>query len=392
MLVLKSRDTSLLDSEKRTLRSFFLLYIFFSFVIIVFSSIIYYNSQKELMFEKQNSKLKKYSSKLIKDLEYMHKNFYDGIKYPRYANFKSAIYDSSGKLIFSTLEYNDVNLELTIYNTHNKTHYIRLLNSFYLGAMYVVIEIDNNLKNSFYIKTIFFGTVLFSIFLITGYFLLRLLLKPMRESLHLLDRFIKDTTHELNTPVSSILANIEMIDRDKMVEKNLKKLKRMEVAAKTISTIYDDLTFVALGNKTKNRNENIDIKELLEERGEFFKTLAESKKIKINYDLKSSYIYMDKSKITRVIDNLLSNSIKYNISRGYIMINSSQNYFSIEDSGIGIAKEDLNRICQRYARFNDSEGGFGIGLSIVAAIIDEYSMNIEIKSELNKGTKVSLRW
>ena len=392
MLVLKSRDTSLLDSEKRTLRSFFILYILFSFVIIVFSSIIYYNSQKELMFEKQNSQLKRYSSKLIKDLEYMHKNFYDGIKYPRYKNFKSAIYDSSGKLIFSTLEQNNVNLELTIYNTHDKTHYIRLLNSFYLGAMYVVIEIENNFINSFYIRTIFFGIVLFSIFLIAGYFLLRLLLKPMRESLHLLDRFIKDTTHELNTPVSSILANIEMIDRDKMVEKNLKKLKRIEVAAKTISTIYEDLTYVALGNKSKNRDEDIDLKELLKERGEFFKTLAESKKITISYDLKGSYIYMDRGKMVRVIDNLLSNAIKYNKSRGNIMIASTKNSFSIEDSGIGIAKEDLSKICQRYARFNDSEGGFGIGLSIVSAIIDEYKMKIEIKSELNRGTKVSLIW
>ncbi len=392
MLVLKNRDTSLLDSEKRTLRSFFLLYIFFSLVIIVFSSIIYYNSQKELMFEKQNSKLKKFSSKLIKDLEFMHKNFYDGIEYPRYKDFKSAIYDSSGKLIFSTLEQKNVNLELTIYNIGDKTHYIRLLNSFYLGAMYVVIEIDNNFLNSFYFKIIFFGVVLFSIFLVAGYFLLRLLLKPMRETLHLLDRFIKDTTHELNTPVSSILANIEMIDREKMIEKNLKKLNRMEVAAKTISSIYEDLTFVALGNKTKNKDEYINLKDLLYERGEFFKTLAESKKIKIIYDLKDSFIIIDKSKMIRVIDNLLSNAIKYNKTRGFIKISSFKKSFSIEDSGIGIAKEDLNKICQRYARFNDSEGGFGIGLSIVSAIIDEYDMKIEIDSKLGIGTKVSLKW
>jgi len=392
LLVLKNRDTSLLDSEKRTLRSFFLLYIFFSLVIIVFSSIIYYNSQKELMFEKQNSKLKKFSSKLIKDLEFMHKNFYDGIEYPRYKDFKSAIYDSSGKLIFSTLEQKNVNLELTIYNIGDKTHYIRLLNSFYLGAMYVVIEIDNNFLNSFYFKIIFFGVVLFSIFLVAGYFLLRLLLKPMRETLHLLDRFIKDTTHELNTPVSSILANIEMIDREKMIEKNLKKLNRMEVAAKTISSIYEDLTFVALGNKTKNKDEYINLKDLLYERGEFFKTLAESKKIKIIYDLKDSFIIIDKSKMIRVIDNLLSNAIKYNKTRGFIKISSFKKSFSIEDSGIGIAKEDLNKICQRYARFNDSEGGFGIGLSIVSAIIDEYDMKIEIDSKLGIGTKVSLKW
>ena len=392
MLVSKSKDTSLLDSEKRTLRSFFILYFFLTLIIIVFSSIIYYNSQKELMFEKQNSKFKKYSSKLIRDLKFMHNNFYDGIKYPRYKEFRSAIYDSSGKLIFSTLENKNVNLDLTIYKIGDKIHYIRLLNYFYLGAMYVVIEIDNNLGNIFLLKTAFFGLVLLIIFLIAGYFLLNLLLKPMRESLYLLDRFIKDTTHELNTPVSTILANIEMMDKEKMIEKNLKKLKRIEVAGKTLSTIYEDLTFVALGNKTKNKDEKIDIKELLFERGEFFKTLAESKKIKIFYDLKESYLVIDRAKITRVIDNLLSNAIKYNKTNGIIKITSDKNSFIIEDSGIGIGKENLKKIYQRYSRFNESEGGFGIGLNIVWAITKEYNINMDIKSTINKGTKVILQW
>lgn len=392
MLVLKSKGTSLLDSEKRTLRSFFFLYLIFSLVIIIFSSILYYNSQKELMFERQNSKLKRYSSKLIKDLEYMHNNFFYGIKYPRYKKFKSAIYDSSDKLIFSTLDEKKVNLELTIYKINNKIHYIRLLNSFYLGAMYVVIEINDNMGKVFLFRTIFFGVILFIIFIIAGYFLLRLLLKPMRESLYLLDRFIKDTTHELNTPISSILANIEMIDKNKMIDKNLKKLGRIEVAAKTISTIYDDLTFVSLGNKTKNKDENIDIKELLKERGEFFKTLADSKNIKIIYCLNDSKIYMDKIKITRIIDNLLSNAVKYNKNGGEIEIVSNINSFSIKDTGIGIKKEDLSKICQRYTRFNDSEGGFGIGLSIVSAIINEYNIKIKIESKIDIGTKVSLEW
>jgi len=344
------------------------------------------------MLEKQNSLLKRYSSKLIKDLQYMHNNFYDGIKYPRYKKFKSAIFDGGGKLIFSTLDAKNANLELSIYKIEDKIHYVRLLNSFYLGAMYVVIEVNDNMGFSFFAKTIFFGSILFLIFLIAGYFLLRLLLKPMREYLHLLDRFIKDTTHELNTPISSILANIEMINTNTMSEKNLKKLKRIDVAAKTISTIYEDLTFVALGNKTTSKDERIDVKNLLSERGEFFKTLADSKKVKILYDLKESFIFMDSLKFKRVVDNLLSNAIKYNKYGGYIKISCDGNSLSIEDSGIGIKKENLEKICQRYARFNDSEGGFGIGLNIVAEIVKEYDMKIEIDSKIDKGTIVRLKW
>jgi len=391
--VLKSRDTNLLESEKRTLRSFLLLYTIFSIVILIFSGVIYYNTQKELMFERQNSKLKNYSSKLIKKLEYMHNNFHNGIEYPRFKKFNSAIYDSSGKLIFSTLDEKHVNLNSTIYNINDKIHYIRLLNSFYLGAMYVVIEIeDNTFKNFFSINVIIMGLILFLILTTAGYFLAKLLLKPMRDSLYLLDRFIKDTTHELNTPVTSIMTNIEMIDRKVMAEKNLKKLKRIEVAAKTISNIYEDLTFVALGNRTERKDEWIDLKSLLMERIEFFKTMAESKHVTINANLQEATIFIDKNKMTRVIDNLFSNAIKYNKSNGVINIFCKNNIFYIEDTGIGIKKEHLNEIYNRYVRFNDSEGGFGIGLSIVYAITKEYNIDIRFDSKLGQGTKVELKW
>jgi len=391
--VLKSRDTSLLESEKKTLRSFLFLYTVFSIVILIFSGVIYYNTQKELMFERQNSKLKNYSFRLIKKLEYMHEHFYDGIKYPRFKEFNSAIYDSSGKLIFSTLKERHVNLNSTIYNINDKIHYIRLLNSFYLGAMYVVIEIeDTTFKNFFSINVIIMGFILFLILTTAGYFLAKLLLKPMRDSLYLLDRFIKDTTHELNTPVTSIMTNIEMIDRRVMAEKNLKKLKRIEVAAKTISNIYEDLTFVALGNKTERKDEWIDLKFLLTERIEFFKTMAESKHITINAYLQEAKIFIDKNKMTRVIDNLFSNAIKYNKHNGVINIFCKNNMFYMEDTGIGIKKEHLNEICNRYVRFNDSEGGFGIGLSIVYAITREYNIDIKFDSKVGKGTKVELKW
>jgi two-component system OmpR family sensor kinase len=214
----------------------------------------------------------------------------------------------------------------------------------------------------------------------------------MKDALHLLDTFIKDTTHELNTPVTSIMTNVEMIDRDIMAKKNLKKLRRIEVAAKTISNIYEDLTFVALGNKIQTKDEKVDLKLLLKERIEFFRTLADSKNIKIECDLYPSSIIIDKMKITRVIDNLLSNAIKYNKNGGFIKIYAKKNLFYIEDSGIGIKSEHINEIFNRYSRFNDSEGGFGIGLSIVLAITKEYDIDIKFDSKVGKGTKVTLRW
>jgi two-component system OmpR family sensor kinase len=394
LLVLKNKDINLLNSENKTLRSFFILYTLFSVIIIIFSWIIYYYTQRDLLYEKQSSKLKFYSAKILKDLEYIHNNFKAHEIYPRYKEFNSAIYDSDEKLIFTTLNQPVVNFNKNIYEVGDKIHYIRLLNSYYLGAMYLVIEVDSSsiLVSLTQSRFVIFAIILFIILVFGGYFLLKLLLKPMRESLHLLDRFIKDTTHELNTPVSSILANIELMDESIMDSKNLKKLKRIDIASKVISNIYNDLTFIALGNRVSTKNEQIDISILLKQRVDFFQSLLNIKGISYTLDLQTSHLFIDQNKITRVIDNLISNAIKYNKQGGNIDFISRENSFKVIDSGLGIEKYNLDKIFNRYSRFNDSEGGFGMGLSIVYSIVQEYNMHIDISSIVGSGTEVTITW
>ena len=67
-------------------------------------------------------------------------------------------------------------------------------------------------------------------------------------------------------------------------------------------------------------------------------------------------------------------------------------YFVIEDSGIGMQKREIVEIFERYSRFNQSEGGFGIGLNIVAAIAREYDLKIDVDSKIGVGTKVKISW
>ena len=103
-------------------------------------------------------------------------------------------------------------------------------------------------------------------------------------------------------------------------------------------------------------------------------------------------IIMDKRKFVRVLDNLLSNAIKYNIRGGKIEIMLYNNELSIKDTGIGIAEEKIPFMFDRYMRFNNSEGGFGVGLSIVKKILDEYNINIEVQSKVGVGTKMEISW
>lgn len=347
------------------------------------------------MLQNQNNRLQEYSYELISKVRYLHNNFSKSQKYPRFVYFNSAIYDSSGKQIFSTLEDEKVNLEDSIYKIGDNIHYVRLMESYYLGAMYIVIEIIDDEEWLGFVKrdVIIYGVIFFLILLFAGYFLLNLLLKPMRESMYLLDRFIKDTTHELNTPVSAILTNIEMMDSTRLDEKDAKRIKRIDIASRTISNLYNDLTYIALGNQLQSKDEEVDMYALVRERAEFFKVISSVRKLECVLDLDEKVtLVIDRAKITRVIDNLISNAIKYNKKGSFIKIVLKDGYLCIEDGGIGIQQNKIDRMFDRYSRFNDSEGGFGLGLNIVSGIAKEYNLKLKIASKLGIGTKVIVEW
>ena len=394
--MLKSLDIDLPQSEKKTLWSFLSLYSVLSIVILIFIAFLYYNFKKDLMLQNKRLVLQEYSNDLIIRLKDLHINFDKYKFYPRDERFNSAIYDSDRNLIFSTLNSAKVKLDEITYTTNKHIHYIKEPESYYLGAKYVLLEIpDDNIwfeevKN----KITIFLIAGFSLMLALGYFLLKLFLKPMRDSLHLLDRFIKDTTHELNTPISAIITNIEMIEIEKLEDEKLqKKLKRIDTGAKTVSNIYQDLTYLALNNKIISHNEELNLSQIVKNRVEYFKTLADVKKIVFKVNIKDDVkIYCDDKKISKLIDNLLSNAIKYNKIAGFIEVILENNRLIIKDTGKGIAQDKIPSMFERYARFDKSVGGFGIGLNIVYMIAKEYNIDIKIESELKVGTKLELRW
>jgi len=391
LLVSKNKDINLLlSSEQSSLLRFLSLYAVLAIMILLLLGIFYYKSQEELMFSNQRIELSNYANEQVKELKLLHHYFPSRTEYPRSYNFNSAIYDIERVKIFSTLKNSDVNFDKEIYRIDNKIHFVKYLDDYYLGAKYLFLEVDED--DAWYAQTItniiILGILTLIIMAIFGLVFVNILLRPMKNSIRLLDDFIKDTTHELNTPISAILANVEMMDTDVMVEKNKKKLHRINIAAKTVSHLYQDLTFLTLNHNQQSNNEWIDLKKLFEDRVEYFTILAGSKKITFTLDLNYSAIHMDLIKITRVIDNLISNAIKYNKRNGAITIVLRKEYFIIKDSGIGIEATKVSAIFERYSRFNSSEGGFGIGLNIVRSIIDEYGLKISVESVLGEGTDI----
>ncbi len=389
----KNRDINLHHSnEKQSLWRFLSLYIFLVIVLVSLLSTFYYQSQEQLMFSNMRTKLSEYANIQVKNLKILQHYFPAKSQYPRDERFQSAIYDIERVFIFSTLTNNNIDFDKEIYRVGDKIHFVKYLDDYYLGTKYLFIEVDED--RAWYHDTLLqimaIGTVALLILGIFGFFFMRIFLRPMRNSIELLDNFIKDTTHELNTPISAILANIEMMDTEIMAEKNVKKLRRINVAAKTVSHLYQDLTYLVLGNKNPTRDEWLDLKELITSRVEYFSLLAESKRIEIEMDLEACKVWIDCAKIARVVDNLISNAIKYNKRSGKIKIILRKDYFLVADTGIGIEQDQVDAMFDRYSRFSSSEGGFGIGLNIVKSILDEYHFDVTVNSIVRQGTTIKI--
>jgi len=394
LLVSKSKGTSLhRSSERSSLVRFLALYIALVTLLLLLLGILHYKSEEKLMFSNQRTLLAKYANEQYKAIKNLHNIYPKSLVYPRNEKFRSAIYDLSGYEIFSLMKHKPKHFGRDIYRVDDSLHFLKPLDeNYYLGAKYLFIEIDEDMtwKDDAIRDIVIYGTLTLIVLAIFGLFFVSIFLRPMRDSITLLDDFIKDTTHELNTPISAILANVEMMDKSLMGEKNGKKLARINIAAKTVSHLYQDLTYLTLSHNRESKDEWVDLKQLIEDRVEYFAILAGSKKIGFTLDLKASALFIDAVKIARVIDNLISNAIKYNKRNGTIYITLRKQYLIVRDTGIGIESNQVNEIFERYTRFNSSEGGFGIGLNIVKSIIHEYSLQIGVESVLNQGTTIRI--
>ncbi len=395
MSVLKNLDINLSSSTKKTLRNFLVLYSFFTLVITALGVYLYYSSQKEIYHQEQLVALNDYANELTSKLKELQSDTTNELLYPWDTKFKTTLYDKDYKLLYSTKQNPTLDLSDLQMTQNMIARYLKNSDEYYLGAQYIIVEMmeEKSFETSLVRSVSLCAGIFLAFMMLVGYFLLSLLLKPMKDTLYLLDRFIKDTTHELNTPVSTILTNVELLQTQEQNKFSQKVIGRIEIGAKTLSNIYDDLTFLILKHKLVSQDENIFLNELLDERIEYFKAQANMKNIEIirNYQDEVN-LKIDRKKLIKVIDNLLSNAIKYNTVNGKIEIILNINSLTIKDSGIGIEQENLKNLFTRYARFTNATGGFGIGLHIVKSILDEYGLSIDVDSIKDKYTAFTIRF
>lgn len=391
--MLVGKDIYLLLVEKKSLTQFVILYVASTTTFLVAMAIIYYNYQKNIFLDNRRTSMQIYSEKVVNSIYDLRRTEEIELYYAEDKRFDIAIFDNKKKQLFSTFS-GKIDLKKPFTQNGEYIYFIDKIELEHLNAKYLVIRGHNINDELSGVRQHLYGIMFLSLLfiIVLAYFLSKMFLKPIRNYISKLDEFIKDTTHELNTPLAAITMSIETIDRESLEPKLLKKLARIDNAAKTISTLYQDLSFMALYGKKPNKNEIVDFDKMLIERVEYFEPIAEVKNVSFELVAEESKMYIDKSKLRILVDNLISNAIKYNKSGGKIYINIKQNEFSIKDEGKGIPQDVISDIFARYTRFDDASGGFGIGLSIVKMICDEYGILLNAKSEHTDGTKFELKW
>ena len=209
-------------------------------------------------------------------------------------------------------------------------------------------------------------------------------------------QFTSDVSHELRTPISVIssqsqygLKYVEINDETREIFENILD------ESKKMTNLISKLLMLSRMDKGSQKLtiENTDFSEVVEIVVEMKMEKAEEKNITIESDVvENLYADVDKSMITRVFINLIDNAITYGKENGKILIKVFQNkdriVCKVEDDGIGIAKEHMGKIWNRFYQVDSSRSGdnSGLGLSLVKWIIDAHKGTINVESELGKGT------
>lgn len=215
--------------------------------------------------------------------------------------------------------------------------------------------------------------------------------------------FVANVSHELKTPITTIKSYTETLMIDDVDEAYKKKfLTVIDEECDRMSRLVSDL--LQLSNidykKTKWNKEKLYINEIIEDIISKLKIMANEKNISMTFNSdKNYYTYADKDGLIQVFQNIIINSIKYTENNGYVKVNMTKEdpYVVVEiiDNGIGIPKEDIDRVFDRFYRVEKGRsrdlGGTGLGLSIAKEIIEAFDGKIQIESENLTGTIVKIK-
>ena len=354
---------------------------------------LYYEDQRQSLIDQMRLEMRYKAKSINAKLEYYHTHHDEDFTFYE-EGYDIALYDNQKELIASNFDHNTINFDELFYTINNYYYLIESLYIEYLDVKYIVIKksLDQKKLDGIIEQITFIAGYGFIFLLFVALLLSKIMLYPIKQTISSLTTFMKDATHEMNTPISTILMSFEHMDKENLNTKQLRSLDRIDIATKTLSSLYNDLSFASFHDYIQYEDTPLDVKEVVIERVKYMDTLIHFKELNLTCHMHHKTIHMDKRKLILLIDNLLSNAIKFSKKGGDIQLNLTKNHFSIKDYGLGISKEDQKNIFKRFKSNNSLHGGFGVGLDIVSQICKEYHIKIELDSELSKGSEFKLLW
>jgi signal transduction histidine kinase len=305
---------------------------------------------------------------------------------PRSVKFQFGLYDQNHNKIVSNFEQEPPNFAFETLAQYPYMYYQKNIDNNIHNVSYIICMVRVNYSSIFMM-----ATLLFFIILVIIYSFSRVMIRntaiPYEMMQKYMDDFFNDAMHELKTPLGVINVNLELMEK---MKQDSKYTKRIKAATKQMQMTYEDIEYYIKNKKIKYSKEKINISHFLQNRIEFFEDIALTKLIfidsKIEQDLN---VFLNKTELQRVIDNTLSNAIKYSNYQGKVEVSlytkgNDMCYFEVKDYGIGI--KDVKTIFDRFKREDHAQGGFGLGLNIVKNICIKNDINIHIDSLENVGT------
>ncbi len=377
--------------ERQALWSFIAIYTLSSVILMAIIALLYYN--KELDAQKRSCKNDLSRAIMSVEMHLLKADMDDRgfIFRPNNYNLQVGLFNNLGSKVFSNLNYNDVDLNTVMSLKKKRIQKVKKLKEPIQSIKYIVAEDSSMPQNIDQLKYLIYLTIFISSIFIafTGYLLSKLLLKPINNKIKQIDHFIKDSAHEINTPVTALLMSVSALKKKNIPEEKL--LRHISSSSKQISEVFNTLSHVAFDDiKSLEKSVNFDLKKEILKSIAFYGEIADAKNINIKHNLSSTYINMDKDSAYKLINNLLSNAIKYSNFGKEVTVTLKNNKLSVKDQGIGISYENQKTILHRYKRATSHAGGFGIGLDIVNSICNKYDIKLILESKLKYGTLFNL--
>ncbi len=372
--------------ERRSLVRFMAIYLGAVLLVVLAFSLLFYRIDSESVKERIFSHLRMTAMQIAAsavDAQMQGKRF----TIPEGVGCDYLLLDTAGRRIDGCIAER-VDPKKEAYTQDGCAYYVDRSARGHLGIGYIVVR-DCSLSERIALcrrSVVLSALAAFGFLVLVGWYLGRLFLRPMREKIESMDRFIHDSTHELNTPVTTMLLALEKIERG---ECRPAYLRALQMSGRLIAKVYEDLTFLLLRERqaAEASIERLDVAQKVRESLDFFSILADQKRLEVRAELRPCRIEADPHHIALLVKNLIDNAVKYTRPGGTIEVTLEGCRLSVRDNGIGIRKQELGRIFGRFERANGVEGGLGIGLDIVATICRIYGFGLDLRSEEGSGSQ-----